>query len=80
MIRNTSQDDLKALIATVVYKDQNGKLVRSDDTVVGNLGAGETTTFKTMDAADNRIHFYSIQFAAYVNGENMQLKTLKPNE
>jgi hypothetical protein len=80
MIRNMSQDNLKNLIATVIYKDQDGKLVRSDDETVGNLGPGETTTFKTMDAADNRIQFYSIQFAAYVNGELMQLRTLKPND
>ena len=71
MIRNLSHVKLKSLTATIIYKDRNGKLVRSDDTLVGNLGPGETTTFKTMDAADDRIHYYSIQFNADVDGETV---------
>jgi hypothetical protein len=79
-IRNVSKTDLKGLTATIIYRDQNDRLIKSDDRHVENLDAGETTTFTASHQSDPRMHHYNVQFKARVGFEIIQLKTLKPND
>jgi hypothetical protein len=79
-IRNVSKTDLKGLTATVIYRDENDRLIKSDNWAVENLDAGETTTFTAFHQSDPRMHHYGVQFKAWVGFEIVQIRTLKPNE
>jgi hypothetical protein len=79
-IRNVSKTDVKGLTATIIYRDENDRLIKSDDWHVENLDAGETTTFTASHQSDPRMHHYNVQFKARVGFEIIQLRTLKPND
>jgi hypothetical protein len=79
-IRNVSKTDLKGLTAAIIYRDENDRLIKSDDWHVENLDAGETTTFTASHESDPRMHHYNMQFKARVGFEIIQLRTLKPND